>query len=134
MKHLLPYKNFNEGFNLLEGAPKLSTEFLQKCNSILDDINIMPSLHNKLITLAKKVRHVEAEEGGNKELGAFADELKSAFPGTDPYDGEFINTGISIPFYGPTKVGFNNSGKNGRMVTVAGYIIDKLQKKYNKYE
>jgi hypothetical protein len=28
----------------------------------------MPSIHNKLITLAKKVRHVEAEEEGNKEL------------------------------------------------------------------
>jgi hypothetical protein len=37
----------------------------------------MPSIHNKLITLAKKVRHVEAEEGGNKRIRAFADELKS---------------------------------------------------------
>jgi hypothetical protein len=27
MKHLLAYKKFNEGFNLLEGTPKLSTEF-----------------------------------------------------------------------------------------------------------
>jgi hypothetical protein len=36
-------------------------------------------------------------------IRAFADELKSEFPGTDPYDGEFINTGISIPFYGATK-------------------------------
>jgi hypothetical protein len=80
--------------------------------------------------LAKKVRHVEAEEGGNKRIRAFADELKSGR--WDPYDGEFINTGISIPFYGATKVGLITQERTDEWTS--RFIINKLQKKYNKYE
>jgi hypothetical protein len=134
MKHIVNYQKFNEGqFVRMVPKPKLSEEFLNKCNMILDEININPTLHNDLIHLAKKVTHTGPEEGGNQKMGAFADRLMAEFPGINAWEDEYINTGISIPFYGKSKIGFNNSGTNGRFYTIAGYVVDKLQKKYNKY-
>jgi hypothetical protein len=122
------FETFNEDleFKEIHPKPKISDEFEKKSDSMAMLILSSPE-YSHLVEMAKKIDTKYEESPYYPELKEFIEEFTESFPKFVLPGGEYVNTGVKIPFYGRTKT------STPTMFNFYTYLIDKIKNPGYKY-